>query len=184
MYSHYNMHTLLKWRITKTISYWHCSKYLRARSNMIRETYIPSRCRFQRSNIVSPQLRAFQGYNENTSNDNKDCCSRSINSLRNCWLFIKKMWCFIKKTYPCPPLQQRQPRRQMSKDTKLLLFPRPEEVATTVLRKGWQDLIGMSSKCGRTFFYQSIKIGKCIMPFFYRLIKICSSLWTFFFIDW
>jgi hypothetical protein len=68
----------------------------------------------------------------------------------------------------------------MSKDTKLLLFPRPEEVATTVLRKGWQDLIGMSSKCGRTFFYQSIKIGKCIMPFFYRLIKICSSLWTFF----
>lgn len=103
MYSHYNMHTLLKWRITKTISYWHCSKYLRARSNMIRETYIPSRCRFQRSNIVSPQLRAFQGYNENTSNDNKDCCSRSINSLRNCWLFIKKMWCFIKKTYPCPP---------------------------------------------------------------------------------
>ena len=103
MYSHYNMHTLLKWRITKKISYWHCSKYLRARSNMIRQTYIPSRCRFQRSNIVSPQLKAFQGYNENTSNDNKDCCSRSTKSLRNCWLFPKKTWCFIKKLSMPPP---------------------------------------------------------------------------------
>ena len=100
MYSHYNMHTLLKWRITKKISYWHCSKYLRARSNMIRQTYIPSRCRFQRSNIVSPQLKAFQGYNENTSNDNKDCCSRSIKSLRNCCLFPKKIWCFVLCFHP------------------------------------------------------------------------------------
>ena len=122
-----NQHVLIASHCTLTTTYtpwWSGESPKRYRTNTVQyikvnikhdlTKKIHWRCRFQRSNIVSPM--------KTRPTTIRIAVSKAWSPMEIDWYPPQTNMNLPQKKHPFPPLQQTQPRRHLSKDTKLLLF--------------------------------------------------------------